>query len=315
VATIVVDLGGTFLRIGVVDGLELRRLESIRLAEFGERNGSVWDDVVARVAAYNARLEREGVAVEGGVAISFPGPVAEGRVVAGAPTVVGASRAIPDLVGAIALATRRPAVLLNDVSAAAWYFGDRLSCERFGVVTVSSGVGAKIFDRGRRPPVLDVPAYAGELGHLVIDRGPHAPACDCGGRGHLGAIASGRGFERLARLEFGDPTLTNETDLIPALHAGEPRALALLHASVRPLASTLAAVLVGAGLERIVVIGGFARAIGALYRDVLTAELARSFDAGPIDLDIAALVNVCGPGEEPSLLGAARFAQALTYAT
>jgi predicted NBD/HSP70 family sugar kinase len=314
VATIVVDLGGTFLRIGVVDGLDLRRLEATRLAEFGERNGDVWDDVVASVAAFSARLEREGVPLEGGIAIAFPGPVAEGGVVAGAPTVVGASRVIPDLAAAIALATRRPAVLLNDVSAAAWYFGDRLSSERFGVVTVSSGIGAKIYDRGRRPPVLDLPPYAGELGHIVVDRGPHAPACDCGGRGHLGAIASGRGFERLARLELADPTLTNEADLIPALRAGEPLALALLHASVRPLAGTLAALIVGAGLERIVVIGGFARALGTLYRDVLTAELAGSFDAGPIELDLEGLVTVCGPDEEPSLLGAARFAQALTYA-
>ena len=67
--------------------------------------------------------------------------------------------------------------------------------------TVSSGIGSKMFDRKSSQGVIDHLPYAGEIGHIVINDDAHAPVCDCGAKGHLQAIASGRGIERAARRE------------------------------------------------------------------------------------------------------------------
>ena len=112
------------------------------------------------------------------------------------PTVTGNDQ-VPDLRQMIARATGRACTLLNDVSAASWHFAVRLTAERFGVVTVSSGIGFKIFDRRLGACVND---DAGEIGHLVIDESAGARRCECGERGHLAAFASGRAVEQAARI-------------------------------------------------------------------------------------------------------------------
>lgn len=85
-------------------------------------------------------------------------------------------------------------------------------------VTVSSGIGSKLCDR---PPV-----------------------CDCGGRGHLGAIASGRGIERavqrharedllgfrasqLGSMEIEAEQIRNEEHVVPAGHTRSSRPVKL----------------------------------------------------------------------------------------
>ena len=124
--------------------------------------------------------------------------------------------------GGPARAHRPPRLSLNDVSAAAWYLSSRTRARRFLVVTVSSGIGSKLFDRDHPAGVIDDPPYAGEIGHVVVDPGDDAPLCGCGGRGHLGAISSGRGTERLARERAAFPTLTNEEHLAPPPVAATP---------------------------------------------------------------------------------------------
>ena len=149
-----------------------------------------------------------------------------------APTVAGSTAALPDLQSILVNRTGRAVHILNDISAAAWQVSTTLAAKRFMVVTVSSGIGSKIFDRSSSQGVLDDVPYAGEIGHLTVDEAPDAPRCDCGGSGHLGAIASGRGIERQARrLAQSDPafrqsvcalqlggipeTLNNEEHLVP----------------------------------------------------------------------------------------------------
>lgn len=103
------------------------------------------------------------------------------------------------MAGELERVTRRPVVMLNDLSAAAWHLAESTPLNRFLVVTVSSGIGSKIFGRCHPLGVIDDLPYAGEIGHVVVDESSDTLVCDCGGRGHLGAIASGRGIERSAR--------------------------------------------------------------------------------------------------------------------
>jgi C7-cyclitol 7-kinase len=312
------DLGGTWLRTAVLHGderlcaLQRRRLRTVFDGRPPDR---VWDDVVESLGAA-ARGAQAHDAER--VAVAFPGPLCDGVPLA-APTLTGAGAVPSDLVARMEDACGRRVGLVNDVAAAAAFLAARTSDRNFFVVTVSSGIGSRVHRAGAARTRT---AYDGEIGHLVIDERADAPACDCGGRGHLGALASGRAVERRAReAAASDPdafaasacaragatarTLANETHLVPAMLAGDAWALARLRDAVTPLARVALQTVVAAGLERIYVIGGFAVALGDVYRDALAAELARLVDSPAIRCNARDLVRVVDPGTEAALRGAA----------
>ena len=292
-SALLVDLGGTHLRCGLSEGAqELRIVRRTRLRGFDGRDGGrIWEDVVAAVAEFNQEV-RDAVPAAAPLVISFPGPVLEGRRILDAPTVAGRASDQPDLRALLETRTSRAVHILNDISAAAWQVSTTLAAKRFMVVTVSSGIGSKIFDRSSSQGVLDDVPYAGEIGHLTVDEAPDAPRCDCGGSGHLGAIASGRGIERQARrLAQSDPafrqsvcalqlggipeTLNNEEHLVPAARFGDAWALGVVRRCSAPLARVLLAAVFATGVERVVIIGGFALGLGKVYQDLLEEEMAK----------------------------------------
>jgi len=182
-----------------------------------------------------------------------------------------------------------------------------------------------VFDRAHPSGVLDVPAYSGEIGHLVVDTSPDAPVCGCGGRGHLGTIASGRGIEHRARERAaGEPisfesshcrrlgstagTLNNEDHIVPAARALDPWVCDVIRECTRPLAATLAATTLAVGLERIVVFGGFPQAIGTPYLDILREEIGRLSDYPLLPGRLHEQVELAEAGTEVCLHGAALFA-------
>lgn len=326
--SLAVDLGGTFLRCGVAtDSRAVEHVRRIRIPSFldGVRPGAIWESIVSDIAKYADTAQSLGP--NDPIAFAFPGPVVGGRILA-APTVVGADENIPDIAAELERRTGRPVHLLNDVSAAAWHLSRRLSDERFMVLTVSSGIGCKIFDRRHPAGVIDEVMHAGEIGHCMVDDAPDAPVCDCGARGHLGAIASGRGVERLARRSaMEDPrrfkasrcvvvsgataeTLDNERHLVPAIRDGDEWAVEVLRRATQPLASTLASIAYGIGLSRIAVIGGFALAIGPTYEKLLARYLTNHHAAGVPFLDAARnFVKLADVGADACLLGAVAYAE------
>ena len=260
------------------------------------------------------------------IIIGFPGPIdSEGRVFA-APTIIGRQFSVPDFRTKVCSATSRPAFLLNDMSAAAWHLSCVTDSTRFIAVTVSSGIGSKLFDRTSSAGVIDDVPYAGEIGHVTVDSDPLALLCDCGSRGHLGAIASGRGMERAARRraeedklafsqslcsrQFGaiSTKIDNENHLVPAALEGDAWALGVIRQCTKPLAQTLTSITVAAGLDRIVVAGGFAESLGPLYVEILreTMDKPDSFPGFPV-FD-SRLIQLCRPDDEIYLLGAATYA-------
>ena len=93
-------------------------------------------------------------------------------------------------------------VVENDITAAteryvAQYTKNNL--DYIGVFTISSGVGNKIYDIRHGRMLLNSVGFGGEIGHATLDFSDDAPLCDCGGRGHLGALVSGRAIERSVR--------------------------------------------------------------------------------------------------------------------
>jgi predicted NBD/HSP70 family sugar kinase len=327
---IAIDAGGTHLRFAVATGDgELRSYARRRIGDLGrEANcGDVWESILEAIVRYVRAASRGGDTGEA-IVFSVPGPVVAGCRLLAAPTILGAAAPpIPDIAGELQSRTGRRVYLVNDVSAAAWYLSERLDAERFFVVTVSSGIGGKLYDRRHPDRVLDT-GFAGEIGHIVVDTSPDAPACDCGGRGHLGAISSGRGTERLARRlaraesarfsssriaqRYGatPDDITNEGHLIPAALEGDTWALSIVRAAARPLAGVLSSLVAAAGLDRVVVIGGFAQRLGAVYHRVLASALVELMGSQAFPLFSSGNLTVYDEIEDVCLAGAAAFYRA-----
>ncbi len=317
------DLGGTFLRCGVVaeDGA-VRRFERMRLSQ--EADG--WDAIVACIASFTQRYGGE-AAPDEPIVLAFPGPLRSRESALCAPTIRGVE-AVPDVVARLRARTGRRVWLVNDVSAAAWHLRDRLGVDRFVVVTVSSGIGCKLVDRRRPWPVFDDLPYGGEIGHVVVDDRSDAAVCDCGGVGHLGAIASGRGTERLARRLAAEApaafarsacartygatasTLTNEAHLVPAARAGDAWAWEAIRAGIAPLGRALAIVVHAAAAQRVVVIGGFAQQLGQRYANELSAALGGACSGPEFEVPVGELVVLRAADDHTCLRGAAAFGRA-----
>ncbi len=324
--SLVFDLGGTFIRSAVaLDDGRLYDVARERIPNVfsGEGAASVYRRIVDMVSERVEGCSRANIPLDG-IVISFPGPIRNRRLALAAPTISG-SYSPPDIASTISERTNLPVHLVNDVSAAAWHIGERIDVDRFLVLTISSGIGSKLYDRTSVARVIDEAPYAGEIGHVTVDYSPDAVLCDCGERGHLGAIASGRGAERLARARAeGDretfalsacatrygatsELLTNERHLVPAVCDRDPWACTVIREAMRPLAIVLNAVVHACALERIVVIGGFAGALGDWYVDELQALMeTASAPAFGLPHD---LVQAWETEQDVCLYGAAAFAR------
>ncbi len=329
VQALVFDLGGTHLRCAVWDSRRgISSLRRIQIDNFlnAECLDTVWNNLLSHIEEYTSSVAKL-VPSNSPIVMSFPGPIENQRNILQAPTFLGSAGAIPDLVGDLKQRTGRRVYLLNDITAAAWYLSLTTSIRRFMVITISSGIGSKIFDASQPSGVIDTPAWAGEIGHLLVDESSQAPLCDCGERGHLGAIASGRSVERAARLHatadllaftqsacavgFGATasTIRNEDHLVPAARSGDKWCLDVIRRATTPLARVVLAVVVAAGIERVIIIGGFALSLGPVYLQILREEIAESCRYPVLAPSIETLLELGTDCQEACLMGAGAFAQ------
>ncbi len=320
------DVGGTNLRTAVYSAAsdllvsaERRETPSVRtLPEAGAEQ--IRKQLFREMAAAaNAALGDEDPTV---VAVAFPGPIdCRGNVLA-APTVWGDRQG-----GAVQIRDRLASLwpkarilLLNDVCAAGYrYLNDPK--EDLCIVTVSSGIGHKVFADGRA--ITGPNGRGGEIGHLRVDFSEQAPQCECGGFGHLGAVASGRATDfQVARLAAEDPegfrhsSLGEEVGcdvdrvdnrlLVGAFRRCDAWAGRVIERMASPLARVLAAIHLTVGVERFVIIGGFALALGPGYRNKL-CQAAR--ECGWIlGADWDSMIELGLADDDAGLIGAGRFA-------
>jgi glucokinase len=180
--------------------------------------------------------------------VAIPGPVDVNGVVLALPTMWGSdsNEMFPlDLLGM--LKARLPKIkvsVINDVTAAGYRFVS--IGENFAIFTLGSGVGLKVFIDGR--PQVGSFGRGGELTHMVFDSSLDAALCDCGGRGHLGALVSGRAWQRIQTLAKGHDNVAN------------------LHVFVEPLARAIAMLHYSLGIECFFLAGGLADGLGEPLR-------------------------------------------------
>ncbi|MGH3908794.1 MAG: ROK family protein [Pseudonocardiaceae bacterium] len=324
---LVFDVGGTFIRGSLYDPAVNQLVREASLRTF-----STWADpnashtyLIKQLLESVSSLARILAAPDPPdlIAISFPGPIdSMGRALA-IPTIVGATLREPlSIVGLFGqLWPRDRIIVLNDVTAAGFALRQRME-EDFCVVTVSSGIGSKVFVDGR--PLIGSYGRGGEIGHVVVDQAPSANLCECGGRGHLSAISSGRGVAMTARRKARlDPTsyrrslmakLDYETldapVIVEAFHAGDQWAEEVISEAAAILGCALAHVHTMVGVERLVLIGGFAVALGDRYRRLVAA--GGSASCWNLGQDWNAMVELSDLEGRACMLGAGRYARLVT---
>lgn len=317
----VVDLGGTTLRIarydvgtGRVD--DVRRVPTEGLAR---HPGAPVPVLQSLVAEQLAGLAEQAVARHGSraLAVAFAGPVTAVGEALTAPTIWGGRGAPLPLRRLLEERVGVPVVVVNDLTAAVWRYVDGPDQPPFCLITVSSGIGSKVYRAGE--VLLDAEGHGGELGHWRCDLSPDAPPCDCGGRGHLGGIASGRGVlaaahraaladpDGYARSALPDPELLDNPALVAAIRAGDAFATAVLRGTLTHLASAITSVFTSIGVRRYVLMGGFALAVGPRYVRLLTEELERLGCFGLTPAEIGRMVELGAPDDDHGLIGAGRL--------
>ncbi len=191
---IAIDLGGTRLRVGLLDtdGEILARHEEPTRAEEGP------DRVVERLTAVVRWMgEKTGWDGVKSVGVSAPGPLDPWRgVILWAPNLPG-WRDVP-LADGISEALQRPVFMGNDGNLAALAEHRRGAGQGRGdliYITVSTGIGGGVISEGQL--VLGHAGLGGELGHMTLEA--RGPRCSCGNVGCLEALASGTAIARQAR--------------------------------------------------------------------------------------------------------------------
>lgn len=135
------------------------------------------------------------------------------------------------------------------------------------VLVVGTGMAAAVISDGR--PLL-AGGWAGELGHSVVD--PDGPACVCGARGCLEAIASAAAIARLYSAATGKE-VTGAEDVLRQLRAGDPAAHRVWDDAVVALAAGIRQLAAIVSPELVVIGGGLSRAGDDLF-EPLRAALA-----------------------------------------
>ncbi len=286
---LVFDIGGTQLRAAVCDGAapSLMDARSVEAPSYVRHPDLSWPELrrrlIGEMSALRAALDPKGV-LEVAV-VAFPGPIDRAGRVLAAPTLWGSLGVYPyDLADDLRAAwPETHATILNDVTAAGYRYM-RDADDEFCIATISTGIGNKVFVRGR--PLTGLTGTGGEIGHWQVDTSPEAPPCDCGGRGHLGAIASGRGALARARAQaqsdpdaFGASLLAAEMGMTATTLTAESVAAAygrsdawathVVNEGVFALASVFASIHLAIGVDRFVLIGGFAFGLGTRFRDAV----------------------------------------------
>lgn len=94
-----------------------------------------------------------------------------------------------------------PVALTNDANAAAigeMAYGAAKGMKNFIMITLGTGVGSGIVVNGQ--VVYGSDGFAGELGHVIVDKSSEARSCGCGRKGCLETYCSATGVARTAQM-------------------------------------------------------------------------------------------------------------------
>ena len=150
-----------------------------------------------------------------------------------------------------------PVTITNDANAAALgekMYGVAKDMDNFIMITLGTGVGSGIVINGQL--VYGHDGFAGELGHVIIER--NGRLCGCGRRGCLETYCSATGIVRTAK-ERNTPFLTSK-DIYDAAVKGDETAIEIFKETGTRLGRAFADMVVFSSPEAFVLFGGLAKA-------------------------------------------------------
>ncbi len=169
-----------------------------------------------------------------------------------------------------------PTVLTNDANAAAlgeMKFGAARGMKHFIEITLGTGLGSGVVVDGK--VVYGHDGFAGEIGHVIVER--NGRLCGCGRRGCLETYASATGIKRTVFELLGNSNkpsrLRNMTyeqltakDIYQAAKAGDPIAREAFEFTGRVLGEALANSVAYLSPEAIILFGGLTAAGDFIFR-------------------------------------------------
>ncbi len=315
-AAIGIDIGGTKLAIGVVDG-----------------DGHLHEhhQVPLPTRDYNSLITEIGTLIRP-MRQQYPDVNAVGVAVASwlSPTREKVLQAVnlgwdtKPLRADLQHATGLPTLVDNDANCAAWAeylaLGQESGSESssvFAMLTLGTDVGGGVVVAGRL--LTGAHGIAGELGHLDVGLG--AAACVCGSTGCLAAYASGRAMmaearsrmthspecaSHLLKLCGHNPERLDALRFAEAVTAGDLAARSVVQRAARAIAAASAQISRVID-HRILVLGGGASDLGSLLTEVVKDELRLTRPIGPV-LPLPE-VRLASTGNRAGVIGAARLAE------
>ena len=260
---VAVDIGGTKIAVGLVDGDGTLVHRARRPTPAGDAE-AVWSSVETLLE--DAIAASEGRATGVGIASAGPIDLRSGTV---SPINIAPWQHFP-IVERVAAVTRLPVRLAGDGLCMAlgeqWRGAGRGAQFLLGMV-VSTGVGGGLVLDGA--PVAGRTGNAGHVGHVVVAPEGGDP-CTCGGHGCVETIASGPGMVRWARRHGWDGT--DAKALGEAANHGDALARSAFDRGARAVAAMIASVGAVCDLDLVVIGGGVARS-GPLLFEPLRAAL------------------------------------------
>ena len=295
-----VDIGGTNLRVGVVDALEIVH-ETRSHADFAnicKTNSAdiAWQEIIATTSAVLNTVLAQYPAVAS-IGIGFPGFInPQNGHVAQSPNLPGLLNV--DLAGDLSKKINRPVIVENDALAAA--FGEYQLMkipvnEGLIYMGLGTGVGGGLIQSGHA--IVGEHGYAMEVGHIITT--PNGRLCGCGNHGCLEQYASATGISKSYEELAGEHLAAHE---IAALAAqGNANAQQAYEIAAKALAQSLAHILKVLDVKRVVIGGGVSQAWGlmeASFNQQLNADLIPVL-RGRVQVDISST------GDKAGIVGAA----------
>ena len=307
-----IDIGGTKIRGAVVSesGDILARKDIPSQAEKGE------SAAMKRLAALLRKMSADLPDAEPvGIGMAIAGTVdPETGLFSNPPNLPSWHDTIPSLDLGEHLGL--PSWVHNDASLAAlgeYVFGIGQGTKSLVMITLGTGVGGGL--------VLDghlyggYRGYAGEIGHLIVDKS--GPQCVCGGRGHLEMMASGTACARIAkeRLAAGEASIVTKLvrgdldkvraeTLVKAEGQGDALAGDVLRGAADYVGVAVATLRSILDPELIVIGGGVSRNLHLFFPRLVASAKAHAMN---VDKELCPVVATV-LGDDAGLLGAAAMA-------
>lgn len=273
------DIGGTNTVMGIVDQRgNILATDTVKTGQYEQ----VEDYVEAVCAKLIPLIEEHGGAENfRGIGIGAPNANYYRGTIEQAPNLPW--KGIVPLAEMFKQKTGVPVAMTNDANAAAlgeMTYGAARGMKDFIMITLGTGVGSGIVINGQM--VYGHDGFAGELGHVCVDRSPEARQCGCGRRGCLEAYSSATGVARTARevlVANAEPSLLREVpaeqitskDVYDAAVKGDKLALEIFQRTGEILGRAIVDFIAFSSPEAIVLFGGLTKSGEYIMRPIREA--------------------------------------------